>query len=84
MNMGFGLMLMLGLACLIGAMMWDGGVNSAWQDLNQSTTVNTTSHAAAQAGQIFGGGFGIALAAIGILLVVGAIIMLVRDISGGR
>jgi hypothetical protein len=81
-KIGFSVLLLMGFFCLIAAMMWDSGVNSAWIDINNSTEPTGHTQAATQSGLIFGGGFGIALAGIGILLVVGAIIMLIRDISG--
>lgn len=84
MKIGFAVMLLMGFVCLIAAMMWDSGVNSAWIDINNSTQETGHTAAATQSGLIFGGGFGIALAAIGILLVIGSLLMLIRDISGGR
>jgi len=84
MKIGFGVLLIMGFVCLIAAMMWDSGVNSAWIDINNSTQETGHTAAATQSGLIFGGGFGIALAAIGILLVIGSIILLIRDITGGR
>jgi len=83
-KIGFAILLLMGFVCLIAAMMWDSGVNSAWIDINNSTQETGHTAAATQSGLIFGGGFGIALAAIGILLVIGSIILLIRDISGGR
>jgi hypothetical protein len=82
MKIGFGIMLLMGFVCLIAAMMWDSGVNSAWIDINNSTQTTGHTAAATQSGLIFGGGFGIALAAIGMLLAVGSIIMLVKDMTG--
>lgn len=72
----FGIALLMGLMCVIGGIMWDASLGMAWQDLNNSTTAGTTQHAATSAGQLFGSGFGLALVAIGVLLMVGSIIML--------
>jgi hypothetical protein len=82
-KLSFGILLMMGVICLIGAMMWSTSVTPAWQDINE-TTNGTSANVASQTGLISAGSFGIALAAMGILLTVGAIIVLIRETTGVR
>jgi hypothetical protein len=81
-----GVLIILGIILTIGGIMWDSSIGMAWQDLNNSTTEGTTQHAAVSAGQIFGYGMGMLIAALGVILIAGAVLMVVfsgvRGIGG--
>jgi hypothetical protein len=79
-----GVLIIMGLMCVFGGIMWDSSVGYAWQDLNNNTTAGTTEHAATSSGQIFGYGFGMFITIFGVLLMVGAVLVLIAGASGGR
>jgi phage-related minor tail protein len=83
---GPGILIIMGFILIFIGLMWDAGIGMAWNDLNNSTQANTTQHAATSAGQIFSSGFGIIISIIGVLLLVGAVIMIIMSATkiGGR
>jgi hypothetical protein len=58
----------------------------AYQDLNNSTQINSTAHAATSAGQLFASGYGLILVVIGVLFMIGAILTVILSFTklGGR
>lgn len=86
--MSAGILLILGMILIFGGIMWDASIGYAWQDLNNSTQNGTAQHTAVAAGQIFGYGFGLLIVALGVLLMVGAVLLIVykgvQGIGGGR
>lgn len=72
-----GILIILGIILTIGGIMWDASIGMAWQDLNNSTEEGTGQHAAVAAGQIFGYGMGMLIAALGVILIAGAVLVVV-------
>ena len=83
---GPGVLIIIGIMLILVGIMWDGSIGMSYQDLNNSTTANTTAHAETSAGQLFSSGFGMLLVAFGVLSMIGAILMVVFNNTkiGGR
>jgi hypothetical protein len=77
-----GVLLILAFICMFGGMMWDASVGSSWDDLNNTTTDGTIGRSATQAGVLFGYGFGMILIAIGLLLAIGAVLVIAGSFGG--
>lgn len=71
-----GILIILGVIMVFAGLMWDASVGYAWQDLNNSTTPGTGQHAAVAAGTIFSGGYGLFISALGVVMMVGAVLLI--------
>lgn len=87
-GMGAGALLIVGIFLVLGGMMWDAGPGQAWQDMNNSiTNNNSTQSAAVKIGQVESYGFGMLLAALGVVFMIGSVLLIVFDATkklGGR
>lgn len=86
-----GVLLIMGFILIMASLMWVGGLDQAFNDINTSMTDNSsgTAHAAVNSGRIFTNGYGMFIVVFGILALVGAIILAVVGMTksvrrGGR